>query len=242
MLSRVWSSNAPASKWMLQPSRFFSVSSVQFQADPKQNQNAPKTFWQTLKEYPELHRMHNESIGHGYKEFWAKLRAEPELLRARQEESRRLNRRLIETSATARAKKVATAMAYFHAHRHDETYIRYKAISRWFFCLPDRSKSAWARQNLPWKTHIPIEHPEKIYHFYSCCGTDRFLKSGVSDLPIHYLMARYSDHITLSGNQRQIRANFFATLITQRAAGTPPCLKAMKMPGHFQKYVHVTRN
>ncbi|KAI4848514.1 hypothetical protein E4T44_03885 [Aureobasidium sp. EXF-8845] len=122
--------------------------------------------------------MHNESIGHGYKEFWAKLRAEPELLRARQEESRRLNRRLIETSATARAKKVATAMAYFHAHRHDETYIRYKAISRWFFCLPDRSKSAWARQNLPWKTHIPIEHPEKIYHFYSCCGTDRFLKSG----------------------------------------------------------------
>jgi hypothetical protein len=242
MLSRVWSSNAPASKWMLQPSRFFSVSSVQLQADPKQNQNAPKTFWQTLKEYPELHRMHNESIGHGYKEFWAKLRAEPELLRARQEESRRLNRRLIETSATARAKKVATAMAYFHAHRHDETYIRYKAISRWFFCLPDRSKSAWARQNLPWKTHIPIEHPEKIYHFYSCCGTDRFLKSGVSYLPIHYLMARYSDHITLSGNQRQIRANFSATLITQRAAGTPPCLKAMKMPGHFQKYVHVTRN
>jgi hypothetical protein len=242
MLSRIWSSNVPASKCILQPFRSLSVSCVQFQTNSSQDRNAPKSFFQKLKEYPELHRLHKESVGHGYKEFWAKLRAEPELLRAKQEESRRLNRRYVETSPTARAKKLATARAYFQAHKHDETYLRYKSISRWFFCLPDRSRNAWARQYLPWKTHLPVEYPEKSYHFYSCCGTDRFLKSGVSYLPDYYLMARYSDHTPISGNQKQIRPSFFATHTTQRAAGMPPCLKAMKMPDHFQRYVHVTEN
>jgi hypothetical protein len=244
MLSRIWSSTAPASKRILQPFRSLSVSCVQFQTNSSQDQNAPKSFYQKLKEYPELHRLHLESRGttHGYKEVWAKLRAEPELLRARQEESRRLNRRLVETSATARAKKVATAKAYFQAHKHDETYLRYKSINRWSFGMSDRSKSAWARQNLPWKTHCPIEHPEKDYRFYSCCGTERRLKSGVSYLPSRCLVTRCSDHTSISGNQNKTRVNSFATHTTQRVAGIPPCLKAMKMSGHSQTFVHVTRN
>jgi hypothetical protein len=179
MLSRIWS--ASASTRTLQSFRFFSVSCYKTQANSTQHQNAPpKSFYQKLKEYPELRKMLIDAKGNTHKEFWAKLRAEPELLRAKQEEARRLNRRLIETNADARAKKIATATAYFHAHSQDEAFLRCRAISRWCFGLPDRSKSAWVREILPWKTHLPTRYHQEAYRFYSCCGTQRYLKTAVS--------------------------------------------------------------
>jgi hypothetical protein len=178
MLSRIWSSSASASTRTLQPVRFFSVSCYKTQANSTQDQSAPvKSFLQKLKEYPELYQLQLARQGFT-KELYAKIRNEPELLRAKQEQERHYKETKWATNPEYRARRKALNLAYYHAHKKDEAIIRNSSISRWCFRLQDKSKTAWARQNLPWKTHLPVIHAEKAYLFYSCCGIRRYLKSG----------------------------------------------------------------
>lgn len=135
------------------------------------------------------------------------------MLRVVQEESRRNHKRLLTTNPHFRAKVSARVKAYFHAHKHEEAYVRGKSISRWCFCMPDKSKSAWVRENLPWKTHLPHHQSERSYHFYSCCGISRYMKTGVSGrfLIIGYSLDTYervtkyiSDLVAIKDRSRRI--------------------------------------
>jgi hypothetical protein len=147
------------------------------------------------------------------KELWVKIRAEPELLRVKQEESRRNHKILLATNPHFRAKHGARNTAYFHAHKHEEAFILSSSISRWCFNMVDKSQSAWLRENLPWKTHLPHRQSERSYHFYSCCGISRYMKTGVSGcfLIIGYSLDTYervtnyiSDLVAIKDRSRRI--------------------------------------
>lgn len=191
MLPRIWSSAVPRTlpTWTLQPFRFFSLSCYRNQANLNQDQNAPISFKTKLKEYPELYKICLAGKGTISKELWAKIRAEPELLRVKQEEARRNAKKLRATNPRFRAMDTAKSGAFYHAHKHDEAYVLSKCMSAWCFRMSDKSKSAWMRENLPWKTHLPHHQSERSYHFYSCCGIHRYMKTGVSGC---FLITGYS--------------------------------------------------
>lgn len=249
MLSTMWSLTVPriTFKWSPQTFRSFSLSCVNRQAE-SEGRRPSRVFYQTLKTYPELFESYAAAGHRVTKELWAKMRAEPELFRARQEEIRYYNDRQRATSLEYRAKHRKQASAYYQAHKRDETYIRSKAMFIWCFCMIDRSKSTWARENLPWKTHIPVQQHEKTYHFCTCCGISRHLKSAVSISPSHHgrvLLKQTKNPLTtclISGNQRRLRPSSFVKSITQRAAGVQQCPRAMKMSGRSEVFAHATRN
>lgn len=190
-------------------------------------QSPSRAFYQKMKTYPEVYELFRAANYMFNKEVYAKIRAEPELLRARQEELRYHNNKLRSTTdVEIRAKTQKVKSAYWQAHKQDEALIRYKYMFSWCFGMVDRSKDAWVRENLPWKSHRPVYQHETKYRFYTCCGMARYMKTGVSISTSHAWRIQPSQTESLlttyliSGNQNQIRASFFATNITQSAAGT----------------------
>lgn len=226
MLTTICSSITPRTtlRWTPQSFRSFSHSCFQRQASSG-GQSPSRAFYQKLKTYPELYKVFRAAKFRVNKEVWAKIRAEPELLRARQEELRYHNNKLRSTNVEVRSKIETRAAAHFNAHKEEEINIRTRSIYRWCFGRVDEW-AAWAREELPWKTHRPFQQHEKTYHSYACCGMQRYMKSAVSISTSHHwcfhplqtegVLTTY----LISGNQNQIRASFFATNITQSAAGT----------------------
>lgn len=189
MLSTICSSITPrtTSPWISQPFRSYTLSCVKCQAY-SDIQRPSRAFYQNMKTYPEVYELFRASNYRVTKEVWAKIRAEPELLRVRQEEGRyHHNIKLRSTDVESRAKTQKVKSAYWQAHKQDDALVRYKYMFSWCFGMVDRSKDAWVRENLPWKSHRPVYQHEPDYRFYTCCGMARYMKTGVSISSSHHL-------------------------------------------------------
>ncbi|CAD0115039.1 unnamed protein product, partial [Aureobasidium uvarum] len=159
--------------------RHFSLSCHRNQTSSSDGNDTPMSFWRKLKEYPELFEMLKASRHRSTKEFYARIRAEPELLRMRQEEHSRVTK-LLYSNSEYRASHKRKAIAWNHAHKHDEHLIITRAIHAWFFRYPrTRPEScSWAgdHQLMPWKTHRPISYHAKTACYCTSCGIERQLK------------------------------------------------------------------
>lgn len=150
-------------------------------------QSPSRAFYEKLRTYPEVYELFRAANYKINKDVYAKIRAEPELLRARQEELRYHNHKLRSTDVEFRAKTQKIRSAYWQAHKQDDALVRYKYMFSWCFGMVDRSKDAWVRENLPWKSHRPVYQHEPDYRFYTCCGMARYMKTGVSISSSHHL-------------------------------------------------------
>jgi hypothetical protein len=96
-----------------------------------------------------------------YEHLKRRFAENPELLRKYREKYRRFN----DTSRQPRDRTYDYVAAKKERERKkiDSAYALYRAIPLWIM------RHQWVRHSLPWKTHVPLYHSEKVEHECTKC-------------------------------------------------------------------------